>query len=203
MSKYFDLDKSESKKINKDLIKKFLQEGQNRKYLRNGDLDQLFSNAKKYDESGWLDTHLMLAFYFSDIEFLDKMSYIPEYLFDGIKFGGDEVVIPGNIKEIGAAAFYVCSRYILDDFTIKLSEGVKEIGQSAFSFLRPNDIDDLMIVEIPKSLNMFYLSSFKYCKLKVPYKDWDEFYNSVTIKSSSSGNIMKEMENNGVIIIYS
>ncbi len=52
MSKYFDLDKSESKKINKDLIKKFLQEGQNRKYLRNGDLDQLFSNAKKYDESG-------------------------------------------------------------------------------------------------------------------------------------------------------
>ena len=203
MSKYFDLDKSESKKINKDLIKKFLQEGQNRKYLRNGDLDLLFSNAKKYDESGWLDTNLMLAFYFSDIEFLDKMSYIPEYLFDGIKFGGDKVVIPGNIKEIGAAAFYVCGHYTLDDFTIKLSEGVKEIGQVAFSFLRPNDIDDLMIVEIPKSLNMFYLSSFQHCKLKVPYKDWDEFYNSVTIKSSSSGNIMKEMENNGVIIIYS
>lgn len=53
MSKYFVLDKSESKKVNKDLVKKFLQEGQNRKYLRNGDLDLLFSNARKrYNESG-------------------------------------------------------------------------------------------------------------------------------------------------------
>lgn len=144
----------------------------------------------------------MLALYFSDIEFLDKMSYIPEYFFGGMRFTDDEVLIPGNIKKIGKAAFYICSHYSTNGFIIKLSEGVKKIGEIAFSFL-PGNIDDIITVEIPKSLNMFYLNSFQHCKLKVPYKDWDEFYNSVTIKSSSSGNIMKEMENNGVIIIYS
>ena len=173
-SKYFKIDNSELKYLRKEAVKKFLSAySKNREYLRIGDYDSLFKAADDYDyfdndsDEYSIVTQLALSLYFSDIEFLDKMSYIPESLFSSIKFSDGNITIPGNIKKVKSYSFYgiECN----SDFKITLMEGVELVSEYIFDpHTKPKGS---VTVFLPKSLKELTDSSFYHCTIKVPYKN--------------------------------
>lgn len=110
--------------IDKELVKKFLNTPGARQALREGDYDKLFELCGSQKKR----SNLAAALYSSNIDFLSKMSNIPEGLFRNCDLLYD-IVIPGNIKEIGELAFFGCSNLS----TVKIEEGVETIGAGAFS----------------------------------------------------------------------
>ena len=92
--------------------------------IRAGDYQKVFDlcgNSKK-------KFNLAQALYSSKIDFLPKLTEIPDDLFRESKLISGKLVIPGNIKKIGDMAFFGT-----DITELELNEGLEEIGQGAFA----------------------------------------------------------------------
>ena len=105
-----ELENGELEKIDKflerfvkgrEFIREFLNKPEITTLLDNNKFDELYYSFRS--STSYLATLLTRVLLFSGIDFLDYMTYVPEYCFKGIKI--KSITLPSSIKEIMWDAF--------------------------------------------------------------------------------------------------
>ena len=133
---------------------KILQDPTNQTYINTNQWEKLFDRVAYQEEDSdfVLISAVVEILTRAEIDFLPYVYKLPNYFLSESNI--ENIVIPGNVKEIGEQAFSYC------DFLTSaiIEEGVKILDDRVFS-----GCSQLKTVELPRSLNYIGIALFDGC----------------------------------------